>query len=221
MGIGQVFMLWGRKIPGWGAIHLTMLWLLCGFTTKARDHPGNWSGDYPPCDRRGEVVKQSHMNLGVRFSSSDSGLAVEFARALNFWATILDMEWYEENSRKCSIQVIDGYRQLFRHAEVARAQFPDRSAFQGWIAFNPKVALARSEQYLVAVHELGHVFGLPHNPSSWSVMYYLHLDGPAVFDSADLAALTARHKIRAARIDTPVIVMLQSRIGEDNLIFEK
>lgn len=130
-GLGPAFTMWGRKRRAWGVMCLTMLWLLCGFPTKARDHAGNWSGDYAPCDRRSEVLKQSHMNLGVRFSTSDPGLGVEFARALNFWATILDMEWYEENSRSCSIQVIDGNRKLFRHAALARAQLPNRPAFQG------------------------------------------------------------------------------------------
>src|SRR5262245_38455321 len=116
------------KIEGFrnNALRLSILWLLCGFAMTADSRPGNWSGDYSPCDRHGEILKQSHMNLGVRFSTSDSALAMEFARALNFWAAIVDMNWYEEASRGCSIQIVDGNRDLFRNAEVARAQFPHR-----------------------------------------------------------------------------------------------
>jgi hypothetical protein len=183
-----------------------MLSLLWGFAMMAGEVPGEWGGNYSPCERHFEVLKQSHMNLGVRFSTLDPGLAVEFARALNFWATILDMEWHPQDSQDCSIQLVDGDRVLFKPGQVARAQFPDKPTFQGWIAFNPEAALPRSEQFLVAVHELGHVLGLPHNPRAWSLMYYLRLDGVTLLDAADLGVLAARHKMRISRLDQPLIV---------------
>ncbi len=73
------------------------------------------------------------MNLGVRFSTSNRKLAVEFARAMNFWATVLDMDWREEDSRECALQVVDGDRGFSNQREVARAQFPGTLSFQGWI----------------------------------------------------------------------------------------
>jgi hypothetical protein len=38
---------------------------------------------------------------------------------------------------------------------------------------------------------------LPHSTNPSSVMYFLQLDGPVCLDSADISALTARHKLRA------------------------
>ena len=55
---------------------------------------------------------------------------------------------------------------------AARSQFPDRPAFQGWIAFNPGSKLTQDEMFVVSVHEIGHLLGLPHNPSGSSMMYF-------------------------------------------------
>jgi hypothetical protein len=137
-----------------------------------------------------------HMDLGVRFSTSNQNVAAEFGRAMNFWATILDMNWHEENGRNCAVQVLDGSPALFKPAEIARAQFPGSPTFQGWIAFNPRASVSSEELFLTAVHELGHLLGLSHSNSVSSVMYFLRLDGPAFLDDADVAALVSRHKLR-------------------------
>jgi hypothetical protein len=175
----------------------------CGY---AGERPGDWSGNYPPCDRHEELLKRQHMTLGIRFSTSNHALAAAFAHALDFWATVVDMEWYEENSQHCAAQVLDGERRLFKPTEAARAQFPDMPAFQGWIAFNRQADLSAEEQFQIAVHELGHVLGLPHNPHSTSVMFFLRVDGPIVLDESDMKALAARHKLRTARSDLPLTV---------------
>jgi len=120
---------------------------------------------------------------------------------MSFWADIVDMNWHEEDSRDCAIQVVDGEPGLFGPAQVARAQFPGTAVFQGWIAFNPRVSRSANELFVTAVHELGHVLGLTHSSNASSVMYYLAVDGPVYLDSADLAALAARHRLRTvARI---------------------
>jgi hypothetical protein len=116
---------------------------------------------------------------------------------MSFWAGILEMNWHEEDSPACAIEAFDGDPTLFRPGEVARAQFPGLPGYQGWVAFNPRVSLPANELFLTAVHELGHLLGLPHSSNPSSVMYFLSLDGPVFLDSADLAALSARHRLRA------------------------
>jgi len=182
-----------RRMP----VRVMVLYLLLALTTKADDRPGAWTGPYPQCDGHAEVLKSEPMNLGVRFLTSNPKLTAVFARAMSFWASILEMNWHEEDSQDCAIQVVDGELSLFKPAEVARAQFPGTPVFQGWIAFNPKAALPPGELYLTAVHEMGHLLGLPHSSNASSIMYFLALDGPVFLDSADLAALAARHRLRA------------------------
>ena len=172
----------------------------------AGQQEANWSANYLPCDRHSELLNKTHMNLGVRFSTSNSQLAAEFARALDFWATILDMEWHEDDSRSCAIQIVDGSQDLFTPGQLARAQLPERSGFQGWIAFNSGSTLTRKEQFFLAVHELGHVLGLPHNASASSVMFYLQVDEPFLLNTDDLRALASRHQLRVDRLDKPVAV---------------
>ncbi len=173
-----------------------MLCVVFASTMRAGERPGVWTGPYPLCDGHDEVLKREAMNLGVRFSTSNPDLTAEFAHAMSFWAGIIEMNWHEEDSRACAIQVVDGEPGLFGPAEVARAQFPGTPGFQGWIAFNPRVSRPANELFLTAVHELGHLLGLPHSSNASSVMYYLALDGPVFLDDADLAALAARHRLR-------------------------
>jgi hypothetical protein len=174
-----------------------MLFLWAAFAIRASERPGDWTGNYLPCDGHAELLKRQPMNLGVRFSTSNRKLAVEFARAMDFWATVLDMDWREEDSRDCALQIVDGYPGLFKRAEVARAQFPGTLSFQGWIAFNTKVSLSASELFSMAVHEVGHVLGLQHSTNPSSAMYFVSLDRTAFLDRADLAALASHHRLRA------------------------
>ena len=180
-----------------------ILCLTAAFSLQG-ERPNDWTGAYPQCDRHTEVLKREAMDVGVRFSTSNRVLAAEFARAMNFWSTILDMAWYREDSRACAIQVLDGNPGLFKPAEVARAQFPWIASFQGWIVFNPRVFMPREELFITAVHELGHVLGLQHRTNPASVMYFLRLNGPLFLDDSDLAALAIRHKLRA--VMPPVLV---------------
>ncbi len=173
-----------------------ILCLTLAFGLGAAERPGQWTGHYDPCDGYGELLKSGHMSLGVRFATWNPEVAVAFARAMNFWAGVLDMEWQSENSRKCAVQVFDGDTGLFESMQSARAQFPSAPSFQGSIAFNPGMTLPASELFATAVHEIGHLLGLRHSTSAFSIMYFLCLDGPRCLDSADLSALAARHKLR-------------------------
>jgi hypothetical protein len=111
-----------------------------------------------------------------------------------------------DNTTSCAIQVVDGTPEILKRTIVARSQFTDWDNFQGWIAFNPHVDLTRTELYLTAVHEIGHMLGLKHNPSAHSVMYYLDLEGQEYLDASDLALLAERHKMRShERARIPVV----------------
>lgn len=182
-----------------------ILLLLAG-AALAEDRQINWVGKFPICNSRSELLKTDHMDLGVRFSTSNPALAGEFRRAMNFWATVVDMSWHQDDTSSCALQLVDGTSDILKDATVARSQFTDWGNFQGWVAFDPKAPLTRSEMYLTAVHEIGHLLGLKHNSNPNSVMYYLDLRGRELLDRCDLAALAARHKLRLASIQRPVRV---------------
>jgi Matrixin len=133
---------------------------------------------------------------------------------MDTWASVLDLNWHEDDTQNCSIQLIDGARQLFRPAAIAaRSQLPDRLDFDGCIAFNPEQALSPAELYQISLHEIGHVLGLPHSLNSDSIMYSFNLEGQEWLDLADLAKLAAHHKLRIAFLDKPV-KLAATRIGQ-------
>jgi hypothetical protein len=186
-------------------MNMTFLLLLASVGIVQASAP-NWSGNYPPCKRHPDLLKREHVDLGVRISTANTVLARQFAKAMDFWTEVLDLEWHEVDSPDCSIQLVDGTPGLFDPAVAARSQYPDRPSFQGWIAFNPDSKLAEHEMFLVSVHEIGHLLGLPHNRSGASVMFFLELDERVSLDTADLSALADRHRLRAGVTTAPVIV---------------
>lgn len=177
---------------------LLIIWNFVIATSSFADQPTiNWTGPYTSCNRHSELLKQDSMDIGVKFSTSNPGLEQQFRRALTFWSVILDMRWHEDDTSSCALQLVDGTPEILKRSIVARSQFTDWADFQGWIAFNPTAPLNDTELYLTAVHEIGHMLGLKHNPSARSVMYYLDLEGPEYLDASDLALLATRHKLRA------------------------
>lgn len=170
----------------------------------------NWSGDFAPCERRSELLKRSHMDLAVRISTSNRVMAKQFRRAMDFWSSVVDMSWHDDESSSCSLQLVDGSSSILTNATVARSQFTDWSNFQGWIAYDPNAPLTQTEMYFTAVHEIGHILGLKHNPNPNSVMYYLDLRGREVLDRSDLVALASRHKLRITSIEKAVRITIPS-----------
>ncbi|HEY3824006.1 MAG TPA: matrixin family metalloprotease [Bryobacteraceae bacterium] len=157
----------------------------------------NWTGKYAPCDQHSELQRWGHTELGVRLSSSNAALNKQFARAIEFWSQVVDFDWHEEDSDACAIQLVDGAKSLFDTPGVAaRAQNPDKTGFEGWVAFNPAARLTEHEMFIISVHEIGHLLGLEHNSDGSSVMYFLDLDDLACLDAADLKALGERHTLR-------------------------
>ncbi len=183
-----------------------LLLLVC-LSIAAGESPANWSANYPPCNRHAELLSQGHMDLGVRVATSNRVLAEQFRRAMDSWANILDMDWHEDDTQNCSVQLIDGEHKLFQTAAMAaRSQLPDRSDFQGWIAFNPGKTLSEIELYRISVHEIGHILGLQHSSNAMSIMYSFDLDGQDWLYPTDLATLATHHKLRIATLDKPVKV---------------
>ena len=170
---------------------------------------GNWRANFPPCKQHSELLKHGPMNLGVRIATTNPVLAEEFRAAMDFWAKVLDLEWHEESTQNCSVEVLDGERWLFEPEPdnmAARSQFPDRRDFEGWIAFNPTIPLSRMESYRISVHEIGHMLGLRHSTNIKSLMYGFDLDDSQSLDPADLAFLADRHKLRIASLTHPVLL---------------
>jgi hypothetical protein len=189
------------------AIRVALLWPLLTFPASLADRQTtNWAGDFSHCNHRFELLKHDPMDLGVKISTSNPELAAAFRRAMSFWAKVLYMQWHEDASSSCAVQLVDGTPAVLQRNIVARSQFTEWDNFQGWIAFNPKAPLSDTEMYLTAVHEIGHMLGLKHNPSARSVMYYLDLDGSEVLDRRDLTALASRHKLRLSSLAEPVAV---------------
>jgi hypothetical protein len=189
-----------------------LLWLLVPGLLAA-EPAANWSADFPPCNHRSELLKHGPLNLGVRFNTNNLVLAKQFRRAMDFWASVLDLEWHEDSTENCSMELSDGALDLFEpapHNMVARSQFPDRRDFQGWIVFNPVVTLTPAESYRISVHEIGHMLGLKHNSNTRSVMYDLDLECSQELDAADMALLRTRHKLRVSAL-TETVKFVQDR----------
>jgi len=186
-------------------MRLIPLCLVVCFGVAQGAAPANWRANYAPCNRHSELLKQGHMELGVRVATANPLLAEQFRRAMDSWARILDLDWHEDDTQNCSIQLVDGERELFRPKYiVARSQLPDRLDFQGWIAFNPAQTVSETELYQISAHEIGHLLGLQHSSNAMSVMYGFDLDGLDWLEPTDLAALATHHKLRIATLDKPV-----------------
>lgn len=177
--------------------------------------PSNWGGRYAPCSRHADLEAHQHLDLGVRISTSNPLLAQQFEKAMEFWAGVLDLDWHQVDSQDCAIQLVDGTPALFDFCTCmsARSQIPGRPAFQGWIAFNPRMPLTKQQMFLDSVHEIGHLLGLPHNPSDSSVMFHFGVDKIPSLDATDLGILATRHQLRP-RILSPKGGMKEIRVIE-------
>jgi hypothetical protein len=180
-------------------MRVLVLVLLCSSWSLAGAQAENWTGPYAPCTASSELLKFASMDLGVRLETANPVLAAQFQAAMNFWSTVIDMRWHVDHTEGCAVELLDGHPQLFEDSTVAKSHLTERSGFQGWIAFNPRAPLTRDETFLTAVHEIGHLLGLSHNPDPASVMYYTNRKGSDLLDTADLLSLSALHKLRATR----------------------
>jgi Matrixin len=173
----------------------------------------NWTGPYKPCLNSTELRKTGHMSIGVRYDISDRIVIQQFHRAFDFWAKLLDADFHDEQSRSCSIAIVDATDTVLLHSGtiVARAQLPDRLNFQGWIAVNRTASsyLAVDEATAIWIHEIGHLLGLKHNSSPRSIMFGIDVDGSSKLDSQDLRAIASEHALRPFGVRASIAGLLQ------------
>ena len=178
----------------------------------------NWTGPYPPCGNNSELLKHGPMHVGVRIAVANPRLAAEIRRALYFWSGVLAMTWYQEDDPKaCAIGVVDGLPDLFNDGPAAKAQFPDWIEFEGLIAFDPRAVevLTAQEMYLVAVHELGHIWGIEkHSTNIHSIMYFQNPNPYMVLDRGDVARLRAHHALATGAPPAPIQVVGRALVAE-------
>jgi hypothetical protein len=165
-----------------------LLLLLLGSPAYANDQS---------CRNYEELLKTDHMSLGVSLDDvTDPQIRQQFRQAMNFWATVLDMEWRRDETPNCAIKVTYGIPAIFDFDDIAQADDPDSDSFRGEIAFNATFPITPRDAYLVCIHEIGHLLGLDHNPSPDSVMHAVRLDGFQKLELTDISALSARHRLR-------------------------
>jgi Matrixin len=145
------------------------------------------------CENATILQSPLHLELGVRFSTHDPRVVEQASRALKRWSEIADMSWHRDDTNQCSIDIDDGTSAAWD--EIAEANIQE-----GSITFASADELTAHELFITAFHEIGHLFGLQHNPSPQSVMYWIDIRGDEVLDGSDMRALAATHALRAGSI---------------------
>ena len=148
------------------------------------------------CANYAEIRNVGHMNIGVNFDIPDPLIRQQFRHAMDFWASVLDMEWHSDETPRCAIRVSYGTPDVFDSDDIAQADDPDLDTFRGDVAFNAAYAMTPVDAYSVCIHEIGHLLGLDHNPNPISVMHAVGVKGGEKLELADLSALSARHRMR-------------------------
>lgn len=132
----------------------------------------NWSTPDKPCANYNDLKKYDLGDIGVKIDVSDPAWAAAFRRALVFWNKVLDVNFHEEkNINACALRITDGPLVMFGGGFTAFAQFADLDGFEAKIVVLPQVPLSPAGKFVNAVHEIGHIVDLKHNPDPKSVMY--------------------------------------------------
>src|SRR5271163_3839478 len=132
----------------------------------------NWSTRDKPCANYNDLKKYALGDIGVKIDVSDPAWAAAFRRALVFWNKVLDVNFHEEkNINACALRITDGPLEMFGGGFTAFAQFADLDGFEAKIVVLPQVPLRPAGKFVNAVHEIGHIVDLKHNPDPVSVMY--------------------------------------------------
>jgi hypothetical protein len=177
--------------------------------------PLNWDSPDAPCAQYDNLRSRVLGNIGVKIDVNRPW-ANAFRRALQFWNSVLVVNFHEERSLDtCGIRIVNGGRDILNHGILARSQLIGRGNFRGKIAVSPGSAKEMNSAaiYAAAVHELGHMLGLKHNPSSRSIMYFFSVDGDEYLDRGDILELSAYHELRPATISEIPIQAVQLKMA--------
>jgi hypothetical protein len=155
----------------------------------------NWSTPDKPCANYNDLKKYALGDIGVKIDVSDPAWAAAFRRALVFWNKVLDVNFHEENNiNACALRITDGPLEMFGGGFTAFAQFADLDGFEAKIVVLPQVPLSPAGKFVNAVHEIGHIVDLRHNPDPVSVMY------PDIENSSKLRELANAVQYRISHI---------------------
>jgi hypothetical protein len=158
----------------------------------------NWSTPDKPCANYNDLKKYALGDIGVKIDVSDPAWAAAFRRALVFWNKVLDVNFHEEkNINACALLINDGPLVMFGGGHTAFAQFTDRDGFEAKIVVLPQVPLSPAGKFVNAVHEIGHIVDLRHNPDPVSVMY------PDIENSSKLREFANAVQYRISHILNP------------------
>ena len=199
-------------------------WLTCvaQITAVAQREDKNFASSDSSCEQYDNVMRYRLGDIGVKLDVSEPWTTA-FRQALPYWNRVLDANLHEENnSNACAIKIINGGLEILgphtpENTLIALAQIPDRPNFRAKIAVAQQAAssLSALERFLTAVHELGHVFGLYHNPSTQSVMAAEDFDDAQLLDRQDLEALRRKHQLRGVGLEPIPAPWSEARGGKD------
>src|ERR1700761_7249381 len=98
------------------ALRIALLCPLLTLTASFADQrTANWNGDFPVCNQRFEFRKNNSLNIRVKIFTSKPELARAFRSALDFWSQVLAMDWHEDATSSCALQLVDGTREILKN----------------------------------------------------------------------------------------------------------
>lgn len=154
-----------------------------------------------PCHNSNELLKAGPMQIGVRFRSMTPETTLNAARALDYWSSVLDMKWYEDESDSCAID-LEPHQWSHKGDSftIGEASIGGLDGFDGVLLYSSRPKEATTALF---IHELGHIFGLKHSKDESSVMYWLSGDDRLTLSDGDKQALCRRHTLNKPLAITP------------------
>jgi hypothetical protein len=147
------------------------------------------------CTNSAELLKTTHMNLGVRIDTNNPRVVEGATKAMNYLTEVFDAEWHLDFSDACSIEFRPTqFAPRMRVIELGRVYPPTSKVFDGVVLF--AYPATDYDLYKVLVHELFHLCGLKHNEDHASVMFSDPEQGGGAITDEELSQLKRHHLLR-------------------------